>query len=178
MQNDGVENQEYVNILNQLIEPVLPFLSPEMNGLDYGCSSEPALSILLKKRGLKCQDYNPGNSTLIENETFDYIFVNNCLSEFFLPAKELQKINNLLKPDGYLIIANEKWTTPEAFTRLSHAKDNTHVTFYHTNTFRYIAEKYKLSIIESNNPRIVLMKKGKSDIELKDVKPKSELELV
>lgn len=52
----------------------------------------------------------------------------------------------------------EKWTTPEAFSRWVYAKDDTHVAFYHADTFRYISKKYKFNLLESNNPRVVIFR--------------------
>lgn len=159
LHNNGIEFPGYVKFLNQAIKPALPLLTKDMIGLDYGCGPTPTLSVLLEQQGIKCENYDPIFFSEMPEGPFDFIFATECFEHFFLPARELQKIKNLLKPNGYLIVMTEKWTKPEVFSRWTYAKDPTHVTFYHADTFRYISEKYKFNLLESPNPRVVLMQK-------------------
>lgn len=158
-QLNGLQVPAYVKFLNQAIEPSLAFLTKDMAGLNYGCGPTASLSVLLEQQNIHCSNYDPIFFPELTADQFDFIFATECFEHFFLPAKELQKIKNLLKPGGYLIVMTEKWTKPELFPRWSYAKDQTHVTFYHAETFRYIAEKYKFNILESNNPKVIIMQK-------------------
>lgn len=164
--NDGIQLPGYVKFLNQAIEPALPFLSKEMKGLDYGCGPVPTLSVLLERQGIGCENYDSLFFPELPDGPFDFIFATECFEYFFLPAREMQKIKNLLKPQGFLIVMTEKWTKPEEFARWSYAKDTTHVTFYHADTFRFISAKYKFILIESNNPRVVMLQKEEIEAEV------------
>ena len=53
------EHPGYVAFLQRIIQPALPYLNPTMHGLDYGCGPGPTLSVLLKRAGIHCQDYDP-----------------------------------------------------------------------------------------------------------------------
>lgn len=159
---NGIQYPGYVKFLNQAIEPALPFLLKKMKGLDYGCGPTPTLSLLLERQGYTCENYDPIFFPDLPEGPFDFIFATECFEHFFFPAREMQKIKNLLSPEGFLIVMTEKWTKPELFARWYYAKDSTHVSFYHADTFLFIAEKFKFNILESNNPRVVMMQISES----------------
>ena len=157
--NNGVEYPGYVKFLNQAIEPALPHLSRNMNGLDFGCGPTPALSVLLKRQGYKCDDYDPLFFPEITGKVYDYIFATECFEHFFFPGKEIQKIYQMLGPQGFLIIMTETWKMEESFSCWYYACDNTHVSFYHSRTFEFIAERFGFVSYKSNNARVVILQK-------------------
>jgi SAM-dependent methyltransferase len=157
--NNGIQNPTYLAFLNQAIEPALPLLTKYMKGLDYSCGQVPALSVLLEKQDLKCENYDAQYFPEMPEGSFDFIFATGCFESFLLPARELQTIKNLLNPGGFLIILTEKWTKPEVFSRWSYAKDNSRVSFFHAETFRFIAKKYKMNLMDSANPKIIILQK-------------------
>jgi SAM-dependent methyltransferase len=164
-QNNGLQYPAYVKFLNQAIEPALPLITKSMKGLVYGCGPVPSLSLLLKQQDLNCINYDSIFFPEMPEGPFDFIFAAECFENFFLPARELQTIKNLLKPGGLLIILTEKWNKPELFSRWSYAKDPRHVTFYHAETFRYISKKYKFNLLESSNPKVIMMQKEEVEVE-------------
>ncbi len=156
---NGIEYPGYVEFLNQAIEPALPHISGDMKGLDYGCGPTPTLSLLLKRQGYKCDDYDPLFFPEITDKVYDYIFATECFEHFFLPGKEIQRIYEMLGPQGFLIIMTEPWRTEEAFSSCYYARDNTHVSFYHSRTFEFIAEKFGFVSHKSNNLRVFILQK-------------------
>jgi len=56
---NGIQHKGYVNFLNGAVQPALPFLSPGMHGLDYGCGPVPTLSPLLGEAGYTMDNYDP-----------------------------------------------------------------------------------------------------------------------
>jgi SAM-dependent methyltransferase len=162
----GLMYPGYVKFLSQAIEPALPLLSKNMKGLVYSCGPVPSLSQLLKQQDINCDNYDPIFFPEMPEGPFDFIFASECFENFFLPARELQTIKNLLKPGGHLIILTEKWGKPEAFSRWSYAKDPRHVTFYHNDTFRFISKKFKFNLLESNNPKVIMMQKEEVEAEV------------
>jgi SAM-dependent methyltransferase len=159
--NNGIQYPGYVKFLNQAIEPALPHLTKGMIGLDYGCGPNPTLSLLIEKQGYKCDNYDPIFSPELSRKFFDFVFATECFEHFFFPEKEMKKLSNLLKPGGLLIVMTDKWKSIDAFLNWSYARDNTHVSFYHSYTFDFIAEKFKFQIVDNSHERVIIMLKTK-----------------
>jgi len=157
--NNGIQYKGYVDFLNQAIEPALPLMHKDMHGLDFGCGPTPTLSVILEQQGYACDNYDPFFFPDLPEKLYDFIFATECFEHFFFPAKEMQGIKRLLKPGGILIVMTETWKSAEAFASWYYAKDSTHVSFFHSHTFGYIAEKYGFEKLESCNDRVMLMQK-------------------
>jgi hypothetical protein len=156
---NGIQYKGYVDFLNQAIEPALPFLNNDMQGLDFGCGPVPTLSEILDQEGFNCDNYDPIFFPEMPKKEYDFIFASECFEHFFFPAKEMQRIKNLLKPGGILIILTETWKSVEDFASWYYARDFTHVSFFHNHTFSYIAEKFGFEPMASFNGRVRLMQK-------------------
>ncbi|MFO7656607.1 MAG: class I SAM-dependent methyltransferase [Bacteroidales bacterium] len=155
--NNGIQYKGYVDFLNQAIEPALPLLNKDMQGLDFGCGPTPTLSVILEQQGYKCDNYDPLFFPGLPEKKYDFIFATECFEHFFFPAKEIQLIKNLLKPGGILTIMTETWKSDEAFASWYYAKDSTHVSFFHNHTFGFIAEKFGFEAKECSNERVMIL---------------------
>jgi len=156
---NGIEFQGYVDFLNQAIAPALPLLNDKMHGLDFGCGPNPTLSVILRQHGISCDNYDPLFFNEIPQTAYDFIFATECFEHFFDPQKEITCIQKLLKPQGLLIIMTEKWETLSAFPNWYYIKDTTHVCFFHSKTMDYIATRYGFELLDSQNPRVTMMRK-------------------
>ncbi len=157
--NNGIQYRGYVNFLNRAIEPALPLLDKGMRGLDFGCGPAPTLSVILGQKGFTCDDYDPFFFPGIPAKDYDFIFATECFEHLFRPAVEIGLITDLLIPGGVLIVMTETWESFPAFAGWYYAKDITHVSFFHTGTFDYIAAEYGFDRLENNNDRVMLMRK-------------------
>lgn len=155
---NGIEYPGYVQFLNQAIEPALPFLSEEMTGLDYGCGPNPTLSKLLEERNISCGNYDPIFFPDLPEGPFNFIFATECFEHFFFPAKELGQLKQLLKSDGILIIMTDLWTDRNQFSDWYYTSDFTHVTFFHADTFEFIADKFDFEVIYNDKKRVVILR--------------------
>lgn len=164
LHNNGIDNKGYVEFLEQVVHPSLPFLTREMRGLDYGCGPQPTLSKILAKFHLVCYDYDPLFDFEHPYKEYDFIFATECFEHFHLPGKEFGKIDKLLKPSGHLGIMTERWESLERFDQWYYKNDLTHVSFFHHQTFSYISREFGYKIkFEDKNRVIVLQKLQKSD---------------
>jgi SAM-dependent methyltransferase len=157
--NNGIQHQGYVNFLNQAIEPALPLLTKGMHGLDFGCGPTPTLSVILEQQGYPCDNYDPFFFPEIPGKEYGFIFATECFEHFFFPAKEIQCIKNLLKPNGILIIMTETWKSAEDFNNWHYANDSTHVSFYHDHTFDFIGREFGFEKLGTENERVIIFKK-------------------
>lgn len=160
LHKNGVENTGYVKFLNKAIEPALPFLKKDMKGLDFGCGPVPTLSKILEQMDIQCGEYDP---IFLPGELavgYDFIFATECFEHFFLPAKELKQLNQLLKDDGYLIIMTERNKDINQFKTWYYAKDPTHVSFYHKQSFEFICRKYGFNLLFSDDKSVTILQKS------------------
>ena len=94
----------YRAFLNQLAKPLMERLSPPKEGLDYGCGPGPTLSKMFEKKGFKMKIYDPYffNDEAVLQQTYDFITCTEAAEHFYSPGKEFEKLNQLLKPGGWL----------------------------------------------------------------------------
>ncbi|HDR52142.1 MAG TPA: class I SAM-dependent methyltransferase [Mariniphaga anaerophila] len=157
--DNGIQYEGYVNHLNQAIKPALKYLQPDFRGLDYGCGPVPTLNILVEQEGFACEFYDPIFFPEYPMGTFDFIFATECFEHFFRPEHELQKLENLIKPGGILVVMTQLWKDTAKFKGWRYAHDPTHVVFYHENTFRFMSTHYGYNILEIKKDRVVILQK-------------------
>ncbi|MCK9582807.1 MAG: class I SAM-dependent methyltransferase [Endomicrobiales bacterium] len=156
---NGVEFPGYVAFLNKAIEPAMQFLRPDMLGLDYGCGSNPTLSKLLSKRGIKCENYDPiffPNTKTKQH--YSFIFATECFEHFFFPSKDIEQIISHMQKDSYLIVMTNLWNNIENFKGWSYAKDFTHASFYNKNTINWIATHFGLKKVYDDEQRVIIFR--------------------
>lgn len=156
---NGIHHKGYVDFLNRAIDPALDYLNSGMIGLDYGCGYAPTISKLLRRRGIRCENYDPIFFKKTLTKKYDFIFSTEAFEHFFHPMKEMEKLMDLLKPGGYLIIMSERWTEEEKFNSWYYTTDPTHVAFYHNETFDFICNKYALDKIYDDGSRVIILRK-------------------
>jgi 2-polyprenyl-3-methyl-5-hydroxy-6-metoxy-1,4-benzoquinol methylase len=156
---NSLDDQGYIDFLNRLLKPSLRFLEKEMKCLDYGCGHTPVLSELLAKEGITCYNYDPLFGLDHPLKKYDFIFAVECFEHFFEPADELNRINDLLNPNGYLGIMTEQWESLERFSNWYYKRDFTHVSFFHIKTIEFICENYGYEIMYRDINRVVVLKK-------------------
>lgn len=156
---NGPEFPGYVDFLNQIITPTLPYLDPAMRGIDYGCGPNPTLSHLLRQQGLRCDDYDLIFFPDVPTPPYDFIFSTECFEHFAAPHADIAQLVQLLKSGGYLAIMTLLWTTHEDFPTWFYARDPTHLCFYHAETLDWMSRAFGLQPIWSDQTRCFLFQK-------------------
>lgn len=158
--NNGIDQPGYVTFLNRVIEPACSFIRPGAIGLDYGCGPVPTLSKLILQKGITCYDFDPLFNFDHPLESYDFIFATECLEHFHYPKNDIEKILELLKPDGYLCLMTERWENLVRFQNWYYKLDPTHVSFFHRDTFEYIKKRYGLKHVYSDRNRVIILRKN------------------
>ena len=159
LHENSPQDKGYLNFLMQAVSPALRFLTKGMNGLDYGCGPGPAISVLLEERGYDCQNYDPFFFKDTPQKKPGFIFATEVIEHFFFPAEELGKLKELLEPGGILVLMTQRWKEKDTFSTWYYARDDSHVSFYHTKTFDFIAETFGLEKLFDDGERVVIFKK-------------------
>src|SRR6056297_188422 len=157
--NNSPENRGYVQFLNRAVAPMMYYLNASMTGLDYGCGPGPTVSWILKQNGIQCENYDPFFLNIKLKSTYDFIFCTECFEHFFYPEKDIVKIRDLLKPCGLLCVMTNLWTTFDAFRSWQYTRDNTHVSFYSEETFRFICRQFGFDLLWQDHDRVLILRK-------------------
>ncbi|WMJ74826.1 class I SAM-dependent methyltransferase [Cytophagaceae bacterium ABcell3] len=156
---NSIEDSGYVDFLQSIIVPALPYLNAEMKGLDYGCGPAPVLAELLKGKGLSCDAYDPFFRDIPLDSKYDFIFSTEVFEHFFSPRRECEKIISLLKPGGVLLVMTSFFPGLTSFDQWHYRRDFTHVAFYQEKTFQYIADNFGMRIMYCDGRNKVILKK-------------------
>ena len=155
------EDPGYVNFLNKAIHPALPYLKPGMQGLDYGCGPAPVLAQQLSQaHQISCDYYDPFFFPKLPDRHYDFIFSTEAFEHFFEPAKEIDMLYQRMLPGAYLCIMTRFWQRLEEFDKWWYRRDLTHVCFYHSHTFHYIAEKWDMNPLYDDKHSVFVLQKS------------------
>jgi SAM-dependent methyltransferase len=155
-----IEAPGYRKFLNQAILPTLTFLSARMRGLDYGSGPGPTLSLLLRREGIGCQDYDPIFGPELPSGPFDFIFSTEAFEHFHHPGHEISRLDQLLKPGGILTVMTMFRPGVDEIEEWFYRKDNTHVTFFNKDTFDFICQKWNYEHLWDDGKRVIIFRKG------------------
>lgn len=164
---NSLDNTGYVNMFRQKID-ILKKVCPGVKTiLDYGCGYQPVLKTLLIREGYLAQEYDlnffpatrfrPEYDMVISTETFEH------LKE---PGQDLPSLVSRIASGGYLAVMtrfyprNEGVADPLVFSDWYYRKDPTHIAFYCTDTFAWIAESFGFDIIFNNEKDFIILKKS------------------
>ena len=135
----------YRDFLDRLALPLAERLAPGACGLDYGCGPGPTLWVMLRERGFPMEIYDPlfapENAPLAR--TYDFVTCTETVEHFFHPGRELETLDGLLRPGGWLAIMTSFMPDEkEQFASWHYVRDPTHVSFYSRATMQWIAASF------------------------------------
>jgi len=139
----------YRKFLSKLADPLVAKLDADadrhkrMQGLDYGCGPGAALAAMLREQGFDVALYDPffqpDRGAL--RETYDFITCTETAEHFHHPAEEFDRLDQILRPGGWLAVMTCFQTDDDRFARWHYRADPTHVVFYRVETFQFIAQQ-------------------------------------
>ena len=156
------DDPAYQAFLSKLATPLLAKLESKQKILDYGAGPGPALAAMLQEAGHQVTVYDPfyapDKSAL--NQTYDVITSTETVEHFHNPAAEFERLDQLLRPGGWLGIMTCFQTDDAKFANWHYRKDPTHVVFYRPETFLHISSElgWHCKILTKD---VVLMQKSR-----------------
>lgn len=151
----------YRRFLRQLITPLTQNLKkPPLNGLDFGSGPRPALAMMLEEQGYKINLFDPYYAPQPENlrRTYDFVTCTEAIEHFYNPGEEWELLLSLVKPGGWLGIMTKLIDNREDLKASHYIKDETHVSFFSRQTFRYLAKRDGLKA-ECIGDNVILLQK-------------------
>ena len=151
--NNDIEDLGYQKFVQPIVVSVLENFNKNHNGLDFGCGPGPVISKLLKDKNYNITPYDPffANNQRALTKKYDYIVCCEVIEHFHNPLKEFKLLKSLLKPNGKLFCMTDLYAEDINFKKWYYKNDQTHVIFYHKNTFNYIQKKVGFSKITVAN---------------------------
>ncbi len=160
LHQNNLSDDGYLTFLSRMATPLLARVSSG-RGLDFGCGPAPALAELLKKAGLEVFLYDKfyySHPELLE-QSYQFITATEVVEHLSRPGETLDKLWQQLEPGGYLGIMTKRWDEPERFYRWHYKNDPTHISFFHIDSFRWLAQRWHASL-EVCSADVVIFKKA------------------
>jgi len=157
-QNDPTDAR-YRAFLNKLAAPLQQRLGKTgLQGLDFGCGPGPTLSLMLTESGQQMSIYDPyfANDPQVLTQQYDFICATEVIEHFYLPSREWQLWLQLLKPGGWLGLMTKLTDQVTDFANWHYKNDPTHVSFFSSETFAYLAKRDGLAL-EIIGPDVILL---------------------
>ena len=161
LHQNSVDDPGYRRFLSRLFEPVSQRIAPNSVGLDFGSGPGPTLSVMFVEAGHSMHIYDPfyaPNPSLLQQE-YDFITASEVVEHLHQPRQELNELWSCLKPGGVLGIMTKRVIDQEAFSRWHYKNDPTHVCFFSTETFVWLADYWgaELTVVGKD---VVVFRKG------------------
>jgi hypothetical protein len=155
----------YRAFLSRLIDPLLPHLRPGMSALDYGSGPGPAIRPMLAAHGIQVTDWDPffAPDEAALRRTYDLVTCSETAEHFFEPGREFDRLDGLLNPGGWLGLMTEPLTNEVDFATWWYRRDPTHVCFYGTRTFAWIADRFAWDMEIAGRTVVLFRKSGQDD---------------
>jgi len=160
---NDIDDPGYRGFLARLADPLLERLSPNSEGLDYGCGPGPALATMLEAAGHRVRLYDPvyrPDSTVLD-QPCDFITCTEVVEHMHRPAEEFRRLDTLLRPGGWLGVMTTFQTDDARFADWHYRRDPTHVVFYRESTLAFVAERMDWSM-EIPRPNVAIFRKADS----------------
>ncbi|MCG8403653.1 MAG: class I SAM-dependent methyltransferase [Phycisphaerales bacterium] len=153
-----IENDGYVALLQKPVELLREFRPDARRVLDYGSGPNPVLVELLHRAGYDAVGYDPLFAPGVDlSEPFDAVISVETFEHFARPREELQRIIRLMQPEACLAVMTMFHSGPDTIRDWWYARDASHVSFYSTQTLKWIAEGFGLAPLFCDEKHLTLL---------------------
>lgn len=144
MHENDPKDPRYRKFLSRMFTPMAERLEPESYGLDFGSGPGPTLNLMFEEEGHTVRIYDPfyAPDRSVFNEQYDFITTTETAEHLFDPLMELDRLWSCLKPGGYFGVMTKRHQGAEHFKNWHYKNDDTHVVFYHKDTFRWLGKRW------------------------------------
>lgn len=160
-QNDH-DNLGYVNYLYNFYESSIKPYIKKGNILDFGSGPTPVFQSILIKEGYQVDiyDYFYAPNQDYKQKQYDLISAIEVVEHLQDPMPTFKHLKDRLKSGGYLSVMTLFHQNDfSKFKDWFYIRDETHVSFYTSKTFKNIAQQLDMEFIDSNDYRYVILRK-------------------
>ena len=144
MHDNDPDDPRYRKFLSRMFDPLSKKLDGNSYGLDFGSGPGPTLNLMFEEEGHTVRIYDPfyADDKSVFDERYDFITTTETAEHLYNPLKEFDRLWSCLKPGGFLGVMTRRWKTVEAFKTWHYKNDDTHVIFFHEETFRWLQKRW------------------------------------
>lgn len=155
-----VDDPGYRSFLGRLFNPLSKHVKPQCKGLDFGSGPGPTLSVMFEEAGHTMNIYDPYYAPDISvlDLQYDFITATEVVEHLHQPGKELEILWACLKPGGSLGIMTKRVQDQQAFSNWHYKNDPTHVCFFSSDTFYWLAKHLGANVQISTSDVVILTK--------------------
>jgi len=152
---------KYRAFLNHVAHPLLSYLKPGMEGLDFGSGPGPTLNLMLEEAGFPMKIFDPYYDPDQKNlaQPYDFVTCTEVVEHFNTPSPSWKHLVSLVKPGGILALMTLFHDNTKDFKSWWYKNDLTHVAFYSQKTLRWLAAKFQMRLLYNDQIRAVLFKR-------------------
>lgn len=156
--NNDVEDPRYQKFVAPLVEKITAAHDTDSLGLDFGAGTGPVITKMLNEQGYEVNVFDPffDNHPELLKLNYDYIVSCEVIEHFHEPYREFKQLKNMLKPSGSLFLKTDVYTDERDFHAWYYKSDETHVFFYHPETFEWIKTEFGFSSLHIDGRHITL----------------------
>lgn len=157
-------NAGYRRFLRVLLDAAKPFVvqipQEPLRALDFGCGPTPLIHQDFEQA--RWEAYDPLFFPVSPKGTYGLIYASECLEHFRFPYQEFQYLNSLLCKGGLFAVSTEQPPTldPELLKKWHYLSDPTHIFFYTSKTWEWIAHHWNWTLLYTDHKRIWILKKN------------------
>ncbi|MDM3871173.1 class I SAM-dependent methyltransferase [Porticoccus sp. W117] len=160
LHQNEIHDAGYRRFLSRLYTPLIERLPAGAQGLDFGCGPGPALAEMFREvcYPVNLYDcfYHPNRNAL--EKQYDFIVATEVVEHLSQPGLELQRLWQLLKPNGWLGLMTKLVIDLEAFNSWHYKNDLTHICFFSRATFVWLAGQWGATVEFAGSDVILLHK--------------------
>lgn len=160
LHQNNPDDSGYRKFLSRVMPPLLSKIKPGSRGLDFGSGPSPVLAMMLAEKGFPTDFVDPhyyNHPELLEID-YDFITCTEVVEHFRNPDANWNQLIGLLKKGGWLAVMTQTIPENEEFGRWFYQKDETHICYYTSRTFEWLAGNHHLKM-ESFGPSVFLFQR-------------------
>ncbi len=151
------EDPAYQRFVSPAVELIKARISPPTLGLDFGCGADSAVIRLLRDANYEINAYDPlyfPNENVLQKK-YGFIVATEVLEHLHRPVEVLQRLKDMLEPDGALVLMTHIYSEKINFSTWYYRRDPTHVAFYSAKTFKWIEKRFAFQSLEIHGDRTI-----------------------
>lgn len=147
LHNNNYGDNGYREFLLRLKGSLVPFLTPGMKGLDFGCGPSDVLTKLFVEDGFSMDRFDPFFAPIaLTDGAYDFIACAEVVEHFRDSHADFKKMRSLIRIGGWLAIMTQLRDSFRNDPTWWYLRDKTHICFYSSRTFEWIEAKFDLKI--------------------------------
>lgn len=160
LHDNSTANKGYIRFLEEIAGVIEDLKPVDQNVLDYGCGKNAVLGMLLQRKGVTIDSYDPLYSLGIEclSKKYDILVLCEVVEHMRNLKDEIRRIKKILDKNGKIILRTNVYPSVEEFCTWWYKEDMTHINFFSRKSIQLFASKIGDKKVEQRQNDIYVIK--------------------